>query len=38
MTEVDPAKRRAYEDRVAASEPSLEDSDQEAPDPQRNAA
>jgi NAD(P)-dependent dehydrogenase (short-subunit alcohol dehydrogenase family) len=37
MTEVDPAKRRAYEKRVAASEPGQEDSDQEAPAPQRDA-
>jgi NAD(P)-dependent dehydrogenase (short-subunit alcohol dehydrogenase family) len=38
MTEVDPAKRRAYEERVAASEPSQEDSGQETPAPQRGAA
>ena len=38
MTEVDPAKRRAYEERVAASEPGQDESEQEAPTPQRDAA
>lgn len=38
MTEVDPAKRRAYEERVAASEPSQQQPGQEAPAPQRDAA
>ena len=38
MTEVDPAKRRAYEERVAASEPSQGESNEESPAPQRDAA
>jgi short-subunit dehydrogenase len=38
MTEVDPEKRRAYEERVAASEPSRQASDEEASAPQRDAA
>lgn len=38
MTEVDPAKRRAYEERVAASEPSQQSADEEAPTRQRDAA
>jgi NAD(P)-dependent dehydrogenase (short-subunit alcohol dehydrogenase family) len=38
MTEVDPAARRAYEERVAASEPGLEGAEEESPAPQRDAA
>ncbi|MDQ3725030.1 MAG: SDR family oxidoreductase [Actinomycetota bacterium] len=38
MTEVDPAKRRAYEERVAASEPSQEGAAEERAEPQRGAA
>lgn len=38
MTEVDPAARRAYEERVAASEPSRQEAADEAPTSQRDAA
>jgi NAD(P)-dependent dehydrogenase (short-subunit alcohol dehydrogenase family) len=38
MTEVDPAARRAYEQRVSASEPSRQTSGEEAPAPQRDPA
>jgi NAD(P)-dependent dehydrogenase (short-subunit alcohol dehydrogenase family) len=38
MTEVDPARRRAYEERVTASEPSQEEAGEERPTSQRGAA
>ncbi|HET8814010.1 MAG TPA: SDR family oxidoreductase [Solirubrobacterales bacterium] len=38
MTQADPASRRAYEERVAASEPSQETAEQDTPAPQHDTA
>jgi NAD(P)-dependent dehydrogenase (short-subunit alcohol dehydrogenase family) len=38
MTEVDPQARKAYEERVAASEPGEDEASEQAPSPQRDVA